>query len=388
MLETLLWLLTIASWIFWLIAVWLAYRFFHGQAEPTIDFSPPVSVLKPVMGVDASAYENFASFCRQDYPEYELIFGAYDQDDPVIEVVERLQREFPERSIQMIAAQPVGANRKAGMLHHLTAHARYPILVASDSDMRATPDYLRAVVAQLADDQVGLVTCCYRGAEPKTLTARLEALHMGATFLPLVMTARLFLSMRFAMGATLAVRRSDLDQIGGFASVVDYLADDFQLGLYIARMGKRVVLARYVIASVLGATTFREEWDREVRWARTNRVCRPAEYPGQLLCFITPLALVLAVVTGLAPAAILALAVSVILRWIVAWLISGWTGDVEVRRWLFLLPLRDGLTVMTWAAGGLGRRVVWRTRRYVLEPDGRFEPEGSAAEVPVAASKP
>lgn len=383
MLIPLLFTLVVLSWIYWLVAWWLVHRFFTAGPEPDqppplapqqAGEVPPVSILKPVKGLDAQAYQNFVSFCQQDYPDFELLFGVSDPDDPVIAVVERLQREFPHRSIRLNVSPATHVNRKASLLHSLAAEARHEVLVVSDSDMRVTPDYLRRVVAPLADEGVGLVTCPYRGELPVTLTAKLEALYMGVTFLPSVLVARKVLSMRFALGATIAVRRRDLARLGGFAAVAEYLADDYQLGARLARLGRRVHLSNYVVASVLGATTFREQWDREVRWAQCTRVSRPLEFPGMLLTFSTPLAVVLALLTGFAPLASLSLAVSLLLRWLVAWSVTGYIANQAVRRWLIWLPVRDMLTALVWCAGAVGRNVVWRGERFRLRSDGRLEP--------------
>lgn len=370
-------LLIVASWLYWLVALYLVDAFF--RVKPRVDtcFMPPVSILKPVKGLDVEAYENFASFCRQDYPDFELLFGVADPTDPVIPVVHRLQREFPRRRIQLFTVRSSGANRKASILHGLAGQANNEVLVVSDSDMRVTPDYLRQVVAPLADKRIGLVTCPYQGDLALTLTARLEALHMGATFLPSVLVARKFLNMRFAMGATNAMRRSDLARMGDFAAVADYLADDYQLGARIADLGLRVYLSHYIVASILGATTFRDQWHREVRWARCNRVSRPREYPGLLLTFSTPLAVVLLALSGFAAMGWQALLASVCLRWLVAWLVTGYTGDLETRRWLILLPLRDMLSALVWLTAGVGWRVVWRGEAFILDNDGRMRLEPS-----------
>jgi len=374
MLILLLLLLTVASWIYWIVAWWMVRAFFRARQEPDGSFTPPVSILKPIRGLDHEAYENFASFCRQDYPDFELLFGVSDPDDPAIPVVERLQRDFPQLSIRLFITPTIGANRKASILHHLASQARHEVLLVGDSDMRVTPDCLRRVVAPLADERIGLVTCPYRGEVPLTFTARLEALYMGATFLPSVVVARDFLNMRFAMGAASVLRRRDLARMGGFAAIADCLADDYQLGARIAGLGLRVHLSDYVVANVVGETTFQEQWNREVRWSRCNRVSRPLEYPGLLLTFSTPWAVALLLASGFAPLGLWALAVSVLLRWLVAWLVAGYTGDQVVRRWLVWLPLRDMLTALVWCAAGLGRRIVWRGEEFILQPDGRMEP--------------
>jgi ceramide glucosyltransferase len=373
MLEALLFLCAVASWVYWLLACWWVRGFFrHGRSNPDSSFTPPVSILKPVKGLDFQAYENFVSFCQQDYPEFELLFGVSDVADPAVPVIERLQHDFPQRNIGLFVAQGTGPNYKASVLHHLAGQAHHEVLVVSDSDIRVTPDYLRRVIAPLANEHIGLVTCPYRGEAAFNLTARLEALYWGSTFLPSVIVARRFLNMRFALGATIALRHSDLARLGGFAAVADYLADDYQIGARVAGLGQRVHLSDYIVASVLGATIFRDQWDREVRWARCSRVSRPLEYPGILLTFSTPLAVTLALATGFAPSGRLVLTVSLLVRWLVAWLVAGYTGDQVVRRWLIWLPVRDILSALVWCAGGLGRSVTWRGEKFRLLPDGRM----------------
>jgi ceramide glucosyltransferase len=382
LLQLLLLSLVLTSWLYWLVATLLVYVFFRGEntrlahgaghPPPGKRAEPPVSILKPLKGIDEQAYANFSSFCRQDYPEYELLFGVADPADPVIPLVERLQQEFPDLTIRLVITDALGANRKASSLSQMVDCASHEILVVSDSDMRVTEDYLSRVVAPLSDPLVGMVTCPYVGAEALTFTARLEALHMGITFLPSVLVARQFLSMRFAMGATMVLRRADLERAGGFASVAGYLADDYQLGLRICDLGLRILLSGYVVRSILGATSFQEQWDREVRWTRTNRANRPVEYPGLLLTFSVPLALALALVAPVDALGWRVLAASIVLRWLVSWIIASSTGDSESRRWLIWLPVRDLLSGFVWVVGGLGRRIVWRGEQFVVQPDGRL----------------
>jgi ceramide glucosyltransferase len=180
--------------------------------------------------------------------------------------------------------------------------------------------------------------------------------------------------MRFALGATMALRREALARAGGFAAVADCLADDYQLGAAIAATGKRVALSDYMVSIHLGPTTFREQWDREVRWARCASVSRPLEYPALWLTYSTPLGVILALVLGSGALAWAPLGVSLFLRWAVGWWITGYTGEEDLRRWLIWLPLRDMLSALVWLAGAAGRRVVWRGERYVVRADGRMEP--------------
>jgi ceramide glucosyltransferase len=372
MLLALFMALTMASWIYWIVAWWLARIFFSSAPAYHLNFAPPVSILKPVKGLDHQAYENFASFCQQDYPEYELLFAMADPTDEAVSVIDQLKQEYPQIQIRTLIAPDHGTNHKASLLHTLALQARHQVLVASDSDMRVTPDYLRRVVAPLSDPQVGLVTCPYKGENPSTFTARLEALHMGVTFLPSVLVGRRVLKMRFALGATVALRKKHLNQIGGFAAIADYLADDYQLGVRIANLGLRVHMSDYIVASILGATTFSEQWHREVRWAHCNRVSRPLEYPGILLSFSTPLAFTILLVSAFSTLGWWTLATSLTLRWTVGWLITGTTKDEEGRRWLFWLPIRDMLSALIWCAGFLSRRVIWRGEQFMLRSDGRL----------------
>jgi ceramide glucosyltransferase len=372
MFLTLFMALTIASWIYWVVAWWLVRIFFNSRQTYDLSFAPPVSILKPVKGLDHQAYKNFASFCQQDYPEFELLFAVADPADEAVGVIEQLKQEYPQIQIRIITAPDRGSNHKASLLHALALQARYEVLVASDSDMRVNPDYLHRIVAPLNDPHVGLVTCPYKGEEPLTFTARLEALHMGITFLPSVLVGQRVLKMRFAMGATVALRKENLNQIGGFAAIADYLADDYQLGVRISNLGLRVHLSDYVVASILGATTFPEQWHREVRWAHCNRVSRPLEYPGILLSFSTPLAFLVLLFSAFSQLGWWALVTSLTLRWTVGWLITGNTDDQEGRRWLCWLPIRDMLSALIWCAGFLSRRVTWRGEEFALRSDGRL----------------
>ncbi len=277
-------------------------------------------------------------------------------------------------NIRSIIASPNTPNRKVGLLAHLSKAARYPILVASDSDMRVTPDYLRRVITPLEDPSVGLVTCPYCGEKPLTLTARLEALYMGITFLPSMLVGRKVLKMRFAMGATVAMRKRDLERIGGYSSIGSYLADDYEIGFRMAKSGLRVQLSDYVVHTILGPTTFADQWEREVRWAHCNRASRPLQYPGLLISFSTPLAAILAVITGFQTWALLMLTGSLLIRWMVGLLVTRWTGDKESRHWWFWLPVRDFLTALIWCGGVVGRRVIWRGEVYSLHKGGILIP--------------
>jgi ceramide glucosyltransferase len=263
---------------------------------PVAERLPPVSILKPIRGLEPHAEASFASFCTQEYPEYELLFGTADPNDPAVEAVRRLAERYPAAHVRLIqTSAELGPNRKVCNLHGLAAAARHDLLLVSDSDMRVAPDYLRRVVVPFHDPRVGLVTCPYRGAEPESLPAALEALGIAASFMPGVFVAALGVSP-FASGSTIALRRETLERIGGFAGLVDYLADDFQMGQRVADLGLSVHLSAVVVDSVLGHRAFLETWSRRLRWARTVRACRPLGHVGSGVTHTTALALLTALV--------------------------------------------------------------------------------------------
>jgi ceramide glucosyltransferase len=363
------------SWAFWLLAWACTRRFFRRRESLAGAFVPRVSVLKPIKGADEQAMENFASFCRQDYADYELIFGVADADDPGAVIVRELQRQFPHRAIRLIVAPTAANNPKSSTLEHLSREAGGDVMVISDSDVRVNADYLRAVVAPLSDLAVGLVTCPYVGAQARTWAALLEALHMDATFLPAAILAHEWLGNCVGMGATLAIRKADLMRLGGYGAFRDHLMDDYQLAERVRRLGLQTRISRHVVRIVLGRTPFNKQWAREVRWARGIRVTSPGKYPGLLLTYSTPLAVALACAAGLNVFSLYAILVSLLLRWAIAWDIEGIVGERRASRHLrlALLPVRDFLSFLVWCAGAVGHTVEWRGERFLLHRDGRLE---------------
>jgi hopanoid biosynthesis associated glycosyl transferase protein HpnI len=272
-----------------------------GSPVPPVAPSPrrpvlptPVSILKPVRGLEPHAERSFTSFCVQDHPDYELLFGVADPDDPAAKVVRKLAERYPAAHVRLVTTGAnLGPNRKVCNLHGLAEAAHHDLLLISDSDMRVAPDYLRRIVVPFRDPRVGLVTCPYRGAEPEGVPAALEALGIATGFMPGVFVAALG-GGGFAFGSTIALRRETLERIGGFAGLVDYLADDYQMGKRVADLGRRVHLSSVVVESVLGRRSLRESWTRRLRWARTVRACRPLGHLGSGLTHTTALALLTA----------------------------------------------------------------------------------------------
>jgi ceramide glucosyltransferase len=340
---------------------------------------PPVSILKPLRGVDPEMWESFCSHCEQDYPHLQIIFGVSDPGDPAVEVVRRLQAKYPGREIRLMVCERVlGANVKVSNLVQMLSAASHEILLVNDSDIRVPADYLRKVVASLADDSVGLATCIYRGAAEPTLGSRLEALSISTDFVPGVLSARFLENgLHFGLGSTLAFRRRDLDAIGGFEALLDYLADDYELGRRIAANGKRVELSTAIVTTFLPAYTMLQFLRHQLRWSRTIRDARRWGYAGLIFTFGLPWAFVTLLAASGARWAWILLALIFAARLAIAFL----AADVVLQdrqifgrglfRNVFLLPLRDLIAPVVWMASFMGGRIHWRGDVFKLK-DGRL----------------
>ncbi len=342
---------------------------------------PPVSILKPLKGVDPEIWESFCSHCEQEYPQFQIqmIFGVSDPADPAIEVVRKLQAKYSKLAIELIVCERVlGTNIKVSNLVQMVAAARHEILLVNDSDIRVPSDYLRRVTAPLADASVGLVTCLYRGvagpsvASP-TLGSRLEAVGISTDFVPGVLSARfLEKGLHFGLGSTLAFRRCDLEAIGGFEILLDYLADDYELGRRIASTGKKVELSAATVTTFLPAYTLRQFFRHQLRWSRTIRDARRWGYAGLLFTFGLPWASLTLLAAQGAPWAWGLFALTFALR-LAGGLVAAEAvlHDRQVLRNIFLLPLRDMIAPLVWAAGFMGNRIYWRGDVFDLK-DGRL----------------
>jgi len=339
---------------------------------------PPLSILKPLKGVDPEIWESFCSHCEQEYPEFQIqiqmIFGVSDPADPAIEVVRKLQSKYPNREIELIVCDRVlGPNIKVSNLVQMLPAARHELLLVNDSDIRVPPDYLRKVITPLADASVGLVTCLYRAVASPTLGSRLEALGISTDFVPGVLSARfLEKGLHFGLGSTLAFRRRDLQAIGGFEALLDYLADDYELGRRIAATGKRVELSATTVTTFLPAYTLRQFFRHQLRWSRTIRDARRWGYAGLLFTFGLPWALVTLLVAQGAAWAWALFALTFAARLAVGFAAAVVVlHDRQALSNIFLLPLRDLIAPLVWAAGFLGNRIHWRGDVFDLK-DGRL----------------
>jgi ceramide glucosyltransferase len=365
----------VSSSIYYLICLWSAAAFIRERktgegARPIQSLSfPPVSILKPLKGTDPDIYESFRSHCLQKYPEYEIIFGVSDPRDPAVDSVQRLQREFPDRTIRLVVASDyLGANAKVSNLEQMVREARYENLVVNDSDIRVEADYLRRVMAPLLDERVGMVTCLYRGVPAPTLGSQLEALGISTDFCAGVLVAgKLEGGLRFGLGSTLVFRRRDLEKIGGFRSIVDFLADDYELGRRIADLGLGVQLSDVVVETHLPAYNLRGFLAHQLRWARGVRDARTKGYFGLITTYGLMWGLLALIASGGAQWAWAVLGVIVLLRFAVALAVGRVVlGDRQVVRQLWLLPVRDLLAVGVWFGSFAGHTVTWRGDRFEL----------------------
>ncbi len=334
----------------------------------------PVSILKPLKGVDPEIYESFRSHCLQDYPEYEIIFGVSDPNDPAVASVRRLQLEFPDHAIRLVVCEKIlGTNVKVSNLAQMLPQARYEYLVVNDSDIRVERDYLARVTAPLADERVGMVTCLYRGIAAPTAGSQLESLGIGTDFIPGVLAARqLEGEIRFGLGSTLAFRRADLARIGGFESILDFLADDYELGKRIADLGLKVQLSDVVVETHLPAYTMRGFLSHQLRWARGVRDARAGGYVGLVATFGLLWSLLNVIAAHAAPWSWAVLVAVYGLRLTVALVVGkSVLRNKELLTNLWLLPLRDLIAVGVWIASFAGHTVTWRGDRFELK-NGRL----------------
>jgi len=336
---------------------------------------PPVSILKPLKGSDPEMYEALRSHCLQEYPDYEILFGVASMDDPAARAVEQLGREFPDRSIRLLLCDKrLGANGKVSTLAQLAPHASHEFFLVNDSDIRVQSNYLHTVIRELAAPKVGLVTCLYRGVPGSSIASKLEALGINTDFMAGVLAARMIeRGLHFGLGSTLAFRRSSLAKIGGFEAIVDYLADDYELGRSISQADEGVALSHAVVQTNLPAYDFAGFWAHQMRWARTIRASRPSGYAGLLITFTTPWAVAAFLLQPICWTEWM-LAAALFARTMMA-IVSASLVLEERGAWrrLWLLPVRDFVAVAVWLGGWFGKKIIWRGEVFKLE-GGKLKP--------------
>jgi ceramide glucosyltransferase len=383
----------LAPLAYYVTAILAAQRFRrHNRDHLSPSYAPPVSLLKPVRGIDFGSRENFFSFCRQDYPEYEILFAVTDESDPAVPLIRQLAAEFPERKIRLfVGAKQVGANRKVNKQIRLAREAQYEILVLTDGDVRVGPNYLREVVAPFADEKIGVVTSFYRSIAEPSLGAELEAIGASSDFFAGVLVAEWKEGMTFALGASIVTTKAWLAKIGGFEAIANQHSDDYELGHRIAKAGGEVLLSPESVWTMYPAQSPRGFWEHQVRWSRTVRLCRPWSYFGLIFTHGLPWALLAAAAAPIKWVAAVYLAAYLVLRLTMAWSVGvRVVGDDLLRRKLWLIPLRDAIYFAVWVASFLSNRITWGGEEYTME-EGQMvrtraaksaETAPSAAEVP------
>lgn len=369
----------VSSVLYYLLCLWSARAFLRanpaGATAESVQNLPPVSILKPLKGIDPEIYNSFRSHCLQDYPAgYEIIFGVSEATDPAVASVEQLQRELPAVPIKLVVCpQILGANVKVSNLEQMLSQSRYEHILVNDSDIRVEPDYLRNVILPLTHNDVGMVTCLYRGVAAQTIGSRLEALGISTDFCAGVLMARLLEGgLHFGLGSTLAFRKRDLRRIGGFTSIVDCLADDYELGRRITGLGLKVALSNVVVETHLPAYDLRGFLAHQMRWARGVRDARLGGYIGLACTYGIFWALVTLISFRAAPWTWLLLVSMFLLRSAVAVMVGKTVlQDREAIPGLWLLPLRDLIAVGIWIVSFAGHTVTWRGDHFILK-DGRL----------------
>ena len=362
--------LAVAPLVYYLVAILAAVRFFRvGGERRTPEFAPPVSLLKPVHGVDFASRINFESFCTQNYREYEILFCVNDMEDPAVPLIRQAMMDFPGCSIRILSnALKLGSNQKVNNLVLLAREAKHEIIVQSDGDVRVSPDYLKNVVAEFADPAVGVVSCFYRGVAEKNFWAQVEAVGAASDFFAGAVVASLPGRVTFALGASVATTKTWLGKIGGYEALVDLLADDYEIGNRVHKAGGKVLLSREAVWTMYPAQTKKSFWEHQVRWARTVRTVRPASFFGLVITHGLPWCVLAAAVAPSAWVGAGFVGAYVVLRFLMAWVVGVWGVQDEVlRRKLWLVPVRDAIHFAVWLAGFASNRVTWGGVEYAIE---------------------
>jgi ceramide glucosyltransferase len=334
-----------------------------------------VSILIPLCGADFRAYDNYVSVCRQDYPEFEIVFGAADPEDSALAVVAQLQANFPKVPIRLvISAGEIGPNPKVNTLNNMLPQAGHEILLMLDSDIRVEPGFLRAISNELPPEG-GLVTCLYRAGEAPGLPSKLEAVGISSEFAPGVLVAQMAGGISFAFGAATAVTKKTLEAAGGFKAIAPYLGDDYILGNLVQKAGLPVRLSGCIVETVVSRLTMSGLIRHQIKWARCIRACAPWGHTGSVITYGTALSFLYSIASGFSGFGLFIFACVCALRLGAAWMIGvRRLGDKILRQNLLLVLLRDFLGLFIWSAALMGKRVEWRGRVFQLEKDGKLKP--------------
>ena len=360
-------LLCISAIFYYGYAIYAAIQWVKQPQKIDPDFHPPLTILKPVCGLDWETYENLSSFCQQDYPEYEILFAVQDQHDQCLDVIQKIKLDFPTVKINLVRSdRKIGTNLKVCNLANAVEKANSSILIIADSDIRVNSDYLNQVIQPLKEVEVGVVTCLYR-SRTEGILADFETLEISTQFHPRVLTARQLEGVKFALGSTIVIRREVLDQIGGFAAIANDLADDFQLGNLPTQLGYKVILSHYIVEHLLANVSFSEFISRQVRWAKCIRSTRFWGYFGLIFTQGTVTSLLCLMVTFGSPLSWIIFGITWGFRLLMAWVVGvKILQDPVAKKYLWLVPLRDIVSFAIWCYGFFGQTIEWRGHQFKL----------------------
>jgi ceramide glucosyltransferase len=376
-------ILIVASFplIYYLLAIFSSLIFFSRRLEPNPDFTPAISILKPVRGLDEGAYENFSSFCRQDYPDYELLFCVGSADDPNIPVIEKLTRDFPDRTIRLLTgSSPNATNDKVSKLSRLASEAQHPYLAFSDSDIRVDPGYLRTVVSPLRDPKVGAVTCLYLQTDKKSFANSLQTIGQVSDFYASLAVARLIDGVKFALGSTIVTRKETLAEAGLFAAIENKPADDMLVGRLIAEQGYQVELLPYAVHAVADFESMRGFLAKRMRWAVVQKNMRPWGHIGLLLTLGLLWSLIAIAIHPTIGVTAAYLGAYLFLRILMTAIIAFWgLEQPSILKKFWLIPVWDALAIIILLASFARNRVRWRDGEYLIH-NGTLTPVVESAE--------
>lgn len=391
-LQIVLTLFVIGGMVFYLACAVFTYKFFAGDQRQQLEDKaegrqqtadgksqenhsplppppPAVSILVPVCGLDAGAWENWISLCTQNYPQYEVLFGVVDPNDAAVPTLKQLAAQYPDRVRLFTGLEPRGINHKDSSLSYLLEETNNDILIFVDSDIRVHPDYIWTVTQPLQDDKVGMVTCAYIGYDPQALGAAIASFGRCFDFIPSLLIARAIDGgLKCAIGTTIATRRDAFNNYGGLH--LNRIGSDYNIGKRAAQAGYIVELSHYILESDTGTETIAEVYQRELRWARTIRFNRGAQYYSMIFCYGIVFCVPLLLVSGFAPWAIALAVATLLIRYAQVGIAIACFQAPRLGRWLWALPLRDGLSFGIWLMGAYGQKVYWRGRSLRVYEDG------------------
>ncbi len=369
MIIILLLILIGASLFFYLACTWFTWHFFTSSIPTNSDFTPPVTIAMSVCGLEPGAWENWLSFCQQDYPDYQILFGVTDAQDPALPLLQKLVATYPKKVKLFPGLEPKGINYKDSNLNYLLQQTEQEFIIFADSDIRVEPDYISRVIAPLADEQIGMVTCAFIGYNPQSLGAAIASFGRCFDFIPSLLIAR-FLDggLKCAIGTTIATRKSALAKYGGLH--LNRIGSDYNLGKRATDAGYKVELSPYVLESDTGEEKVQQVYQRELRWARTIRFNRGSQYYTMAFCYGTVYCLPLLIISGFSHWAIAVTLITWLIRYIQVLASILTIKAPRLIVWLWALPLRDLLSFVVWLVGCFGQEVYWRGRKLKIEGDG------------------